>query len=270
MMNDSIEKLEEIFTKYITVESISEKLETRSGKEEAMTVKNFMDNKGYDVVGINDSKSGLINGYIERSNLKTGKCEKYRKDFQVKEIVSNDTPLADVLSVLKDRNRVFVLSKNSVSRIVTRADLQKQPIRLFIFGFISLFEMHLLELIRERFPNDTWKNKLKDDRLEKARKIYNHRKRKNEEIDLVSCLQLCDKRDILASKEGIIGKLGFKSKNEWNKQLKNIEAMRNNLAHSQDLKEALDPVKITELVDKIKKIIEKCQEIEKPQKQKLK
>jgi len=130
--------------------------------------------------------------------------------------------------------------------------------------------MHLLELIRECFPNDTWKNKLKDDRLEKARKIYNHRKRKNEEIDLVSCLQLCDKRDILASKEGIIGKLGFKSKNKWDKQFKNIEDMRDNLAHSQDLKEALAPVKITELVGKIKKIIEKCQEIEKPQKQKLK
>jgi hypothetical protein len=259
MIKDSIEKLGEIFTKYITVESISEKLEAKSGGEEAMTVKNFMDNKGYDVVGINDSESGLINGYIERSNLKNGKCEEYRKDFQVEEIVSSDTPLTDVLS------------KNSISEIVTRADLQKQPIRLFIFGFISLFEMHLLELIRKHFPNETWKDKLKKSRLEEVEKIYKQRKRKNEEIDLISCLQLCDKKEIIASdKEELIAELGFKSKNKWDKQFKNIEDMRNNLAHSQDLKEVLDPMKITELVDEIKKIIEKCQKIEELQEQKLK
>ena len=186
MIKDSGEKVEELFTKYITVESISERLDAIDDESDIESAINRMNKFRYDILGVKDSDTNLINGYIERAEYKSGKCKEYKKEFPIDEIVSIDTPLADAISILQDKERLFVLSKNVVSKIVTRADLQKQPVRLFLFGFISLLEMHLLELIRRHFSGDSWKTKLSENRLEKAMKIYNDRKKRNIKMGLES------------------------------------------------------------------------------------
>jgi len=61
--------------------------------------------------------------------------------------------LREVIRVLSDHEHVFVVVRRGVSGIVTRADLRKPPVRLLLFGLVSLLEMHLSYWTRELFPN---------------------------------------------------------------------------------------------------------------------
>jgi hypothetical protein len=69
-------------------------------------------------------------------------------------LVSNATPLRDLLTSLCDREGIFVLVGSAVSGIVTRADLNKPAARIYMFGLISLLEMHLKIWIRHEYPGD--------------------------------------------------------------------------------------------------------------------
>jgi hypothetical protein len=118
---------------------------------------------------------------------------------------------------------------------VTRGDLQKAPMRMWLFGLISLFEMQMLRLIREYYPDELWTKIISRKRLKEARKILKDRCKRNEKIDLADCLQFCDKKNILLSNENLLKGSGFESKTKGAKLLKKLENLRNNLAHSQDI-----------------------------------
>ena len=67
---------------------------------------------------------------------------------------------------------------HQVGAIVTRADLQKAPVRLFLFGMITLIEMHFLRIIRDRFEDDSWKSKARD-YVDEAERVFLSRRNRN-------------------------------------------------------------------------------------------
>lgn len=105
-----------------------------------------------------------------------------------------------------------------------------------VFGIVSLLEMQMLRIVREAYPCETWKELLKEKRIEAAVRILELRKKSNEEIDLADCLQFCDKRDIILGNKQILEALNLGSKGESKKFFTELEELRNNLAHSQDIK----------------------------------
>ncbi len=72
-------------------------------------------------------------------------------------------------------------------------------------------------------------------RLRKAQDLLEERRRRNEATDLIDCLQLCDKGRIVLGKNGFGEDLGFSSVKQVDEYLKNMEQLRNTLAHAQDL-----------------------------------
>ena len=102
-----------------------------------------------------------------------------------------------VLELLARFPQVFVVVMGEVSGIITKGDLQKAPVRLWLFGVLSLLEMQFLRLIRTAYPQDTWKGFVSENRLGKAGQLLQERKRRNEAIDLADCLQFADKRTIV-------------------------------------------------------------------------
>src|SRR5699024_4802931 len=97
----------------------------------------------------------------------------------------------------KETNRLFILEGNQITRLTTSADLQKTPVQLFLFGLVSLVEMYLLEIIKISLPNNTWRPYIKKKRLIQAEEMYKKRKEQNEAIELVDCIQLCDKHELV-------------------------------------------------------------------------
>jgi hypothetical protein len=62
--------------------------------------------------------------------------------------------------MLSEIERVYVVLRRGVSGIITRADLRKPPVRLLIFGLVSLLDMHLSYWTGELFPKDSWREQI--------------------------------------------------------------------------------------------------------------
>lgn len=151
------------------------------------------------------------------------------------EIISESTPIADVFGLLLEHTRLFVLEKTKLNSIVTISDLGKIPIRIWLFGLISLTEFNIKKLIlAERIP---WEPNLKDKRLGYARKLFEEKQSRNEEIDLLHCVQFCDLIDIIRKHEVLMQTLCLEKqgKDKLGKLFKNINKLRDALAHSQEL-----------------------------------
>lgn len=156
-MNSTInnfESLHLIFEKSLNVSLLAEKINTCTLEADPGVVLKDMIENDFDVYGVKDSRGKVI-GYIEKQDIdccKDGIVQNYYNKFETDDLLSDSTSLLKLLEVLKDKNQMFVLENNSVEKIVTIADLHKQPMRMLIFSFISILEMQLNSVIKETFP----------------------------------------------------------------------------------------------------------------------
>jgi hypothetical protein len=256
-LKSSIEDFREIFEKGIKAGCVTEPICSFDESTTAQSVKKILDENHYDLVGVRTN--GIINGYACRSDLAEGQISKYFNKFDSRDILPDTISIPEVLEVLNNSNHVFISSFGMVSGIITRGDLQKMPIRMWLFSLISLIEMQMLRIIRERFPDKSWVKLISPGRKEKAEKYFIDLKNKNEEIDPVDCLQFCDKYTIISKTEDILEKLQYgKKKKEFCTLLKELEELRNNLAHAQDIITAKWPsiINISKIAEEFLKICE--------------
>jgi len=226
--------LRELFAEGITVKAIFEPLKTCKANEDAARVKEMMGEKGYDVMGVVGAERKVIMGYVIRADLASGKIGDHVKWISPEILVADSTPVSELLSLLCREKFLLVLNKTQIEGIVTPADLNKPPVRLYLFSLISLLEMHLGFWVRQFYGDDAWQEGISGKRLEIARDLFENRKERNQEIDLFDCLQFCDKRDLLLKSEKLRSKLDIGSKKVGDKVLKHVEQLRNSLAHSQE------------------------------------
>ena len=256
----SVLELRDLFMFGITASSINEPLQSCIYEDDAISILNKMDQLYFNTMGIKKSKDEPVIGYINSSELTEGKCGSFAHKFQMPDLISNSTPLIEVLHILREKQRVFVLSGNSVEDIITRADLQKPPVRIMLFGLITLLEMHLTHHIRKLYPDEELRTKLSQDRIEKAEHLMNMRIERNERLDLTDCLQFCDKRELVLASDEIRRVFGFESKNVGSKILEDVESLRDKLAHSQDIVSGTTWEDIIDLSGNIEKRIQSSEE----------
>lgn len=224
--------LKVIYEKNLNVDLLAEKVFTCHLQDKALQIKAIMTDMDYDVFGIEEN--GKVTGYVLREDLQKGTISDFYKPFRLEDLISDSTSIIELLEIMRERRFLFVLEKNKVSKIVTISDLQKQPIRMLAFSLISLLEMLLIELIREAFPDEGWKDKLSEDRLLKADDMLKKRLEKNEALTLLDNIQLGDKGTIVRKTPALISQLGFETTTQCRDFFKNIELLRNNTAHAQD------------------------------------
>jgi hypothetical protein len=123
----------------------------------------------------------------------------------------------------------------TVGGTVARADLQKPPVRMWLFGVVTLIETRFTELIEKHCPGDGWKEFLSEARLQKAQVLLAERARRNQALQLLDCLQFADKGQIIARNETIRKSTIFSSRRQAEETVKRLEQLRNNLAHAQDI-----------------------------------
>lgn len=221
-----------IFEGSIKVTDISVPLVSYSLQDSPKNVKHDMTKKRFDAAGV--KKNGEIVGYTLINNLKEHSKVIPFNSFKPTDFISDSTPLLELLPILKKKSRIFVLHASEIVGIVTVSDLQKPTFRMLLFGLISILETHTTELIKEKFPNESWVKFLNSKRMAKVNELFQQRKENNEEIDLCDCIQFGDGRDIL-KKGKLIHKINFKSNEDFVKFFKNIENLRDLLAHSQSI-----------------------------------
>ncbi|VAW90598.1 Guanosine-3',5'-bis(diphosphate) 3'-pyrophosphohydrolase / GTP pyrophosphokinase, (p)ppGpp synthetase II [hydrothermal vent metagenome] len=179
--------------------------------------------------------SGSVQGYVRMSDLGAGLCADKIKHFTVDQVVNSSATFGDVIHVLTRHDFCFVTVLDNIAGVISRDDVNKPMARMWLFGIVTIVEQQLLKLILERFPNDSWQQQVSAGRMEKAREIQSERQRRNVYCELIDCLQLSDKAQIVIQDPVSLERLGLESKSVAKKTIKRLESLRNHLAHAQDI-----------------------------------
>jgi predicted transcriptional regulator len=228
------EDLRELFERAVTVRYIAGfQLVTCRAEDDTADARSQMDRYGYDMLPV--ITDGAILGYVERAGLNDGPCAACERRLGPADLVSDSTPILDLFPILQHRPRVFVLQGNRVTGVVSRSDLQKAPVRMLVFTLVTLLEMHLQRLVSSLYPSAEWAAHLSGTRIRLAERLHAERRERNEQIELIDCLQFCDKRDLILRVSGAVSHLGFATHRRLDRFLTEAEEVRDLLAHGQDL-----------------------------------
>ncbi len=247
-MKLKLKHLHQMFKQDITVDYIAERLIccSKSVEDYKEKAKIYMKKRDFDILGLKEN--GITLMYIT--------IEGEERNIEIIDIVDTSTPIIDILHLMRDKSRLFILEGNKVECIVTRGDLLKAPGLLLFFGLIILFETQCTYLIESFYSNNSWQKKISNGRLNKAKELLDQRKVANENLSLIDCIQFCDKTDINLKNQNfldILKDIGIDSVAKGNDLFKRARILRNNLAHGQDIRSGTS---WEELIDTIEKIEE--------------
>ena len=122
-----------------------------------------------------------------------------------------------------------------IQGVISREDVNKPYMRMWLFGIITLTEMRITELVKSHFRGDEWYHLIPEARVQAARNLQLERKRLNQHVELIDCLQMADKGLLVINQPELLSEFGFSSKSAAKKVLKHFQSLRNNLAHAQDI-----------------------------------
>ncbi|HLW65512.1 MAG TPA: hypothetical protein VKS79_09355 [Gemmataceae bacterium] len=225
--------LKRVFTETFTVADIAEPLASFDADARAEDIRAFMMARDFDIVGIR--LQGEVASIVQRELLEGGPCEQYMQKMDEVPVREANTPLLEVVTELHRTPFLLINVFGRVGGIVTRADLQKPPLRMWLFGLLTLIELRFTELIEQHCPGDRWKQFVSEARLQKAQALLAERSRRNQALQLLDCLQFSDKGQIVARNEEIRRLTVFRSRRQADEAIKDLEQLRNNLAHAQDI-----------------------------------
>jgi hypothetical protein len=227
-------RLRRLFLEAFTAMDVAEPLVSFDEHTDAGAVRAFMIERDFDLVGIR--RHGLVKGYVGREDLTSGRCGDHSRPFTPDDDLVPDTAgLVEVVKSLSINKRCFVTILDQVGAIITLADLEKPPMRMFLFGMITIGEMVLTEILRHRYADGSWQKLLSQKRIEKAKSLQEERARRGQKVDLIDCLQYGDKGWILTYDEDLRKALGQESRKAARQAIKEMEQLRNNLAHTQEI-----------------------------------
>jgi hypothetical protein len=184
------------------------------------------------IVGIRNN--GLVTGYVTTGEMTRLSADLIRAIDQ-QQVVALEASLADVIHVLTQYAYCFVAVDGTTVGVICKKDIEKPVVRMWLFGIIILMEMLVVELLRTVWPDESWMQHVSEGRLSKARQLQEERLRRGLSADLLDCLQFSDKFQVALHHPPFIERLDFPSLNAAKKTLKDLESLRNNLAHGQDI-----------------------------------
>lgn len=225
--------IKEVFEGTLTVRHIASALASFDAERNAAEVQEWAARKDFDQVGIR--YNGLVAGYARRENLKTGALGDHFQPFAERDVVSGETPLLEALQLVAERRVIYVSVLNEVNGIVAAGDVGRPPVRLWLFGLITISEMQLTRLIKAHFPEDSWTGLLSAKRLKSVHRVLKLRQRNQTEVSLTDCLVLDDKQRIAARSPELRSILQLTGEADAAERFIRLVSLRNDLAHAHDI-----------------------------------
>ena len=226
-------RLLRFFARAFSAEDIAEPLrsfdETRSARE----VRNIMGKTDSTVAGVRSD--GRVSGYLLAHALGDGDCGAFLHGFRQDQVISGDAALSEVIETLTRHDHCFVTVLGQVAGVIRRPDIQKPLVRMWLFGMITFAEMDFAERVHMLWPDGSWTRLLPAGRVQKAEELHAERQRRQQPCSLLDCLQLSDKAQILMQNPLQLAAFGFETKGAAQRVVKELESLRNNLAHAQDI-----------------------------------
>jgi hypothetical protein len=225
------ERLRKTFMTGFCVMDIAEPLVSFDSNHSPKEMLEIMGKNNFDVVGINHK--GRVCGYVRVDELNNCKSD-VMNQFNPDSVLADTASLSEVVMCVNTYERAFVSILGVVGAIVELEDLQKPPLRMWLFGMLTIFEMNLTYTLAQIYPNNTWQEAISAGRFTKTKEFQKERKRRKQNCKLIECLQFSDKLQILVNDPKRREILGYPSKKKAMQFVKRMEAFRNNLSHAQD------------------------------------
>lgn len=225
------DRLRRLFQEGFGALDVAEPLTCFDSTRSADDVRTALERRGEDVAGILDD--GVLSGYVRHEDLREGDLESQVRPFDERRILPDSAPLSAVIRAVHQADYCFVRLLGRPSAVVGRKDLEKAPMRMWLFGMITMLEAALTEAVEYFFPAGAWEAHLPAGRLEKATGLQAERERRNQEAHLLDCLQMADKVLVLLKDASVREQMGVESRRETEASFKQIQSLRNNLAHGQ-------------------------------------
>ena len=225
--------LTHLFLEGFRAQDIAEPLPSFDAERACEEIRPILEEGSLDVVGLR--VRGTVSGYALKTDLADGYCRDHLRPFRPGQVIHQEDPLSDVIHVLTISDRAFLSAFNQIVGVIGRGDVNKPVMRMWLFGVIILAEMELTRLIEVHYPDGSWRPLVSAGRLDRAVALHEERQRRNQPCKLVECLQLSDKAHVLLDHPDGLSLFGLESKRVGKRVIKELESLRNNLAHGQDI-----------------------------------
>ena len=249
-----IARIRSIFQDNIPVKIISEEIFALPQGTSQAEIKEVMDKENFDIIGARNT-NGTITGYYHRDDVADKQQLLLPRPFIHDHIISDSASILTAFRLLSKFEYLFLLEENRINRLITRSDLDKIPVRLWLFGIISILELQLKEIIESEYPGEGWKNFITENRVTYAKKLHNEKVKHNEETELIQCLQFCDLKEIIIKSEKLM--LVFEkvyTANDLEEILSKIMNLRDYLAHAQKITKNFTTLDLQETSNHIEKL----------------
>jgi len=201
----------------------------------------WLDENGYDAAPVyaDDDPSGFIHEDDVTADDDGDTLHDHFAPLTIDYIVSGDASFTDVLSALIEKPVYFLGGHNHVSGILTRADLNTAPARIYLFDRITYLEEHLRELILDKKPD--WKTTpVTADELDDIEDRYEDAQAANVALAELHYAQFSTLETIVTSVEGCWQACDFPTKGSADSRLHDVTDLRNDVAHANLLVENTD------------------------------
>jgi hypothetical protein len=222
------------YNELFTAKDIAEPLISFDAETPADRLTELFEQQHKRVIGIRTD--GRISGFVADDQKRTqGLCSTHSQPFSNDQILDGDARFAEVIYVLTRHDYCFISLLGQIQGVITRDDMNKPYMRMWLFGIVTLSEMSVTDLIKQHFKDDVWQQLLPENRLKAAQDLQSERQRLNQHCGLIDCLQLADKGLLLINDPELLDSLGLSSKSAAKKVIKQFQSLRNNLSHAQDI-----------------------------------
>jgi len=227
-------RLRRVFLDAFVALDVAEPLRSFEASARAEEVRALLEARELDRVGVR--VDGLVRGYAERVDLAGGRLGDHLRPFGPDDLVEDAASLQEVIRSLAVNERCFVTVLGEAAAIVTLQDLEKPPVRMFLFGMVTVLEMLLARAVEQAFPGESWRQHVAPGRLAKAEELRAERERRGRPARLLDCLQFSDKGLLAIRIPEVRARLGDDaSGKELKRAVKELEELRNHLAHAQEI-----------------------------------
>ncbi|MEO8353797.1 MAG: hypothetical protein ABI680_18880, partial [Chthoniobacteraceae bacterium] len=217
----SVARLSRTFSKGLRALDLAEPLLSLDESQPVTLGAELLRKRGSTVLGVR--RDGLVRGWVGRDDLTTGALGEQLREFRRDAVLDEAASLALVLGVFATADHAFIEWRGEVAGVITRRDLQKPPLRMWLFGAITVLDANMTGAIAQLYPGDTWQSLISPRRAGKAGALQKERARRKAPCRLVDCLQIGDKATILTSEKAHLAAIGFPSKNEAQRLMAAIE-----------------------------------------------
>ncbi|TVS16671.1 MAG: CBS domain-containing protein [Gammaproteobacteria bacterium] len=196
----------------------------------AVMLKNSMDYSFLPVVDGSDRYLGLFDaGHWFRRTPPDEPIGDSFEAFSEDLVIGADASIFEFVMQADERPTRLVVSGHKVAGLISISDLQQLPVRAALFTLITGLEIAMAKRIEAEWPDDSdaWKGLLSGARRADLEKKISEARQSDNFVSEIALTQLCDKSTVIYK-----GKLVPGSRKELKSAFRDVEDLRNNLAHA--------------------------------------